>query len=116
MFAGTRRAARFLTREQGGKIWQTRNQEILTNSKIKVTRKPRARQPALRVNRDRARVSKATVAIKKLNRPDRAAVSRALDSVNLARARAKTRRVAAATRAPGKVAKQKKMISSGLWF
>jgi hypothetical protein len=110
MFTGTRRAASFLTREQGGKIWQTRNQETLTNSKIKVTRKPRARQPALRVNRDRARI-----AIKKLNRPDRAAVSRALDSVNLARARvARTRRMAVAMRAPGKVAKQKMMISSCL--
>ncbi len=63
-----------------------------------------------KVSKDRARVSKDRVANRTLNLPDRAAASRALDSVNRARARVarvvKTSRVAASgIKVPGRVDK-----------
>jgi hypothetical protein len=39
----------------GGQIWQTRNQEIPTSSKIRVIKKPKARQLALKVNTVKAK-------------------------------------------------------------
>jgi hypothetical protein len=92
-----------------------RTQEILINSGIKRTRKPRARLPlpAHRVNSDRA--SKVRVARRRLNRPDRVAVSRAPGSGNRARARvikvARTSRAVCAIRAQGRVDKTAKRMT-----
>jgi len=94
--------------------WQTRNQETPINSKVKATKRLRARlpQPALRVNRvrvvkvvnrarsrvkrvrvvNRARVAKRVRVVHRavsriLNHPDKAAASKALGNGNRARAR-----------------------------
>ena len=111
--------ANLINKSTWEETWQTRNQEILINSKDKVKRRPKARLPqvAPRVNRDR--VNKDRIGNRAVNRPGRAAASRALASANRARARVarvvKTSRavktskvVASRVKVPGRVNKATK--------